>query len=62
MAGLFYIASAFYFKITMPVQPLKAMFAIAIAMGLGVDVINAAGLVMGLLLLLLFRQGKHLPI
>jgi len=29
MAGLFYVISAYYFKITMPVQPLKAMSAIA---------------------------------
>ena len=57
MAGLFYILSAFYFKITMPVQPLKAMFAIALAAGLGAGVINAAGLVMGLLLLFLALTG-----
>lgn len=29
MAGMFYAASAWYFRITMPVQPLKAMFAVA---------------------------------
>lgn len=57
MAGLFYILSAFYFKITMPVQPLKAMFAIALATGLGAEVISAAGLVMGLLLLFLALTG-----
>lgn len=57
MAGLFYLASAFYFRITMPVQPLKAMFAVSMAMGLGAGVINAAGLMMGLLLLLLALTG-----
>ena len=57
MAGLFYLASACYFKITMPVQPLKAMFAIAIAAGLGAEVINAAGIVMGGILLLLSLTG-----
>lgn len=57
MAGLFYLASAFWFKITMPVQPLKAMFAIAVAAGLGTEVINAAGIVMGGILLLLSLTG-----
>lgn len=51
MAGMFYAASALYFKITMPVQPLKAMSAIAIASGLGYAVINAAGIVMGFVLI-----------
>jgi MFS superfamily sulfate permease-like transporter len=53
MAGLFYIASSYYFKVTMPVQPLKAMSAIAIATGLGFEVINAAGIIMGLILIIL---------
>lgn len=57
MAGFFYIASAYYFKITMPVQPLKAMAAIAIATGLGYEVINAAGIVMGIILLLIAFSG-----
>ncbi|PIP70961.1 MAG: hypothetical protein COZ31_02555 [Nitrospirae bacterium CG_4_10_14_3_um_filter_44_29] len=57
MAGLFYIASAYYFKITMPVQPLKAMAAIAIASGLGYEVINAAGITMGAILLLISITG-----
>ena len=57
MAGLFYVLSAGYFKITMPVQPLKAMSAIAIASGLSVGVINAAGIIMGFVLLLLALTG-----
>ncbi len=57
MAGLFYIVSALYFKITMPVQPLKAMSAIAIASGLGYAVINAAGVVMGFILILIALTG-----
>jgi hypothetical protein len=56
-AGLFYIASAYYFKITMPVQPLKAMSAIAIATGLGYQVMNAAGVAMGIILLLIAVTG-----
>lgn len=57
MAGLFYILSSRYFRITMPVQPLKAMSAIAIAAGLESVVINAAGIIMGVLLLLLAMSG-----
>ena len=57
MAGIFYIGSSYYFKITMPVQPLKAMSAIAIATGLGYEVINAAGVTMGFLLLIISVTG-----
>jgi SulP family sulfate permease len=57
MAGLFYIASGWFFKVTMPVQPLKAMAAIAISTGLGFEVINAAGMVMGVILLFIALTG-----
>lgn len=57
MAGLFYVVSAYYFKITMPVQPLKAMSAIAIVTGLSYEVINAAGVVMGAFLILISVTG-----
>lgn len=57
MAGAFYAASAWYFRITMPVQPLKALSAIAIASGLGYGVINAAGLVMGVILIAIAVTG-----
>ena len=57
MAGLFYIASSRFFRVTMPVQPLKAMAAIAISTGLGFEVINAAGMVMGAILLLIAVTG-----
>lgn len=57
MAGLFYAGSAWYFGITMPVQPMKAMAAIAIASGLGFGIINAAGIVMGLILFVIAVMG-----
>ena len=57
MAGLFYIGSAWYFDITMPVQPLKAMSAIAIASGLSYTVINAGGILLGVILLLISMTG-----
>ena len=57
MAGLFYVASAYYFKITMPVQPLKAMSAIAIATGLSSEVMAAGGIAMGIILLVIAFTG-----
>ncbi|MBI4302802.1 MAG: sulfate permease [Chloroflexi bacterium] len=51
-AGLFYIASALYFRIPMPVQPLKVVAAVAISMGLSGGVISTSGLIMGAILLL----------
>jgi SulP family sulfate permease len=51
--GLFYIMSGLYYRIPMPVQPLKAVAAIAISLGLSASVIGAAGLLMGAILLLL---------
>ncbi|MDA8422147.1 MAG: putative sulfate/molybdate transporter [Nitrospiraceae bacterium] len=57
MAGMFYVGSALYFRITMPVQPMKAMAVIAIASGLGYTVINAAGIVMGFILILISVTG-----
>jgi SulP family sulfate permease len=68
MAGLFYVLSAYYFRITMPVQPLKAMSAIAIVSGLGYGTMNAAGIIMGAILLLIavtglsVRLGKVFPV
>lgn len=56
-AGLFYLASARHFKITMPVQPLKAMSAIAIAGSLSPQILHAAGMIMGVLLLALAVSG-----
>lgn len=62
MAGLFYIVPAYYFKITMPVQPLKAVSAIAIASGLSFEVINTAGLEIGVILLIIALTGLSVRI
>lgn len=51
--GLFYITSGLYYRVPTPVQPLKAVSAIAISLGLTASVIGAAGLLMGAILLLL---------
>ncbi len=52
-AGLLVVASGVTFKIPFPVQPLKALTAVAVAQQLSPDVIHAAGLELGALLLLL---------
>ena len=53
LVGLFYVGSGLYYRIPTPVQPLKAVAAIAISLGLSASVIGAAGLIMGVILLLL---------
>jgi len=58
LAGLVYITSSLYFRLPVPVQPLKAMAAIAIAEGLGMPMIAAAGLWMGFILLMLTLTGR----
>jgi hypothetical protein len=52
-AGVLVIASGVAFRIPFPVQPLKALTAVAVAQGVSPDVIHAAGLEIGLFLLLL---------
>ncbi|MFM8884781.1 MAG: putative sulfate/molybdate transporter, partial [Solirubrobacterales bacterium] len=56
-AGLLYIAVAFAFRLPIPVQPLKAFGAIAIAMGLGASEIAAGSLLMGAIFLALGATG-----
>ncbi|MBI5575218.1 MAG: sulfate permease [Deltaproteobacteria bacterium] len=52
-AGFAYIAAGLYYGLPMPVQPLKATSAIAIAMAVGPEEISAAAFSMGVLFLLL---------
>ena len=58
VTGLVYVASSLFFRVPMPVQPLKAMGAIAIAQGLGMPMIAAAGVWMGVILLCLTLTGR----
>lgn len=53
VVGLLYMGSALYFRLPIPVQPLKAVAMIALAMGAGPPVIMAAGILMGAILFLL---------
>jgi hypothetical protein len=56
-AGVLYVCAALAYGLPIPVQPLKAFGAIAIAKGLGVDVIAAGAMLMGLVFLGLARSG-----
>ena len=56
-AGLLYLVAALAYGLPIPVQPLKAFGAIAIAKGLGVDVIAGGAMLMGVVFLALARTG-----
>lgn len=56
-AGLFNIATGFLFGLPVPVQPMKAIAAVAIVEGLAVGEIATAGLIMGGFMLLLGSLG-----
>jgi sulfate permease, SulP family len=57
--GLFYLITGYYYRLPVPVQPLKAVGAIAIAYPLVITepVIGAAGIIFGVVLLLLSVSG-----
>lgn len=57
MAGLLSVAAGLWFRIPFPVQPLKALTALAVAQRLAPEVIRAAGLLIGLTLVLLTVTG-----
>jgi len=57
LIGLLYIFCGFYYNLPITVQPLKAIAAIAITSGLNAFVISAAGILMGIILLLLAITG-----
>jgi MFS superfamily sulfate permease-like transporter len=56
-AGLLYLAAAAVYRLPVPVQPLKALGAIAIAKGLGADEIASAALLLGAIFIVLGRLG-----
>ena len=56
-AGILYVAAAYLYRLPVPVQPLKAFGAIAIAQGLGSDEIAAGALLMGGIFVLLGSTG-----
>ncbi|HEY1842548.1 MAG TPA: putative sulfate/molybdate transporter [Mycobacterium sp.] len=56
-AGLLYVVAGVIYRLPVPVQPLKAFGAIAIAHGFGADDIAAGALLMGMLFLVLGASG-----
>jgi hypothetical protein len=56
-AGILYLTAAVVYRLPVPVQPLKAFGAIAIAKGLGSDEIAAGALLLGALFLVTGRLG-----
>ncbi|MBU2560028.1 putative sulfate/molybdate transporter [archaeon] len=57
LIGLFYIGAGLYYKLPIPVQPLKAVAAIAIASGMDAGTIAASGYLMGIILLFIAATG-----
>ena len=57
VVGLAYIIAGAFYRLPVPVQPLKAVAAIAIAGGLSPSIISASGLVMAAFLLLIVGTG-----
>jgi sulfate permease, SulP family len=55
--GLVYIATALYFRVPIPVQPLKAFAAAAIALGLDAATLAAGGLLMAVAMAFLAATG-----
>lgn len=53
LVGVAYIATALYFEVPVPVQPLKAFAAAAVALGLGAETIAAGALLMAAAMALL---------
>ncbi|MDT7720387.1 MAG: hypothetical protein QOE94_1398, partial [Mycobacterium sp.] len=56
-AGLLYVVAGLVYRLPVPVQPLKAFGAIAIAHGFGSDDIAAGALLMGLIFVVLGASG-----
>lgn len=56
-AGLLYVGAGVYYRLPLPVQPLKAVSAIAIALSLAPSTIAAAGIMIGIVLLLIGVTG-----
>jgi|Deesub1362A_J573_1020465.scaffolds.fasta_scaffold00051_20 SulP family sulfate permease len=57
MVGLFYIGTGIYFRLPLPVQPLKVVAAIAIATHMDASTIAASGILFGVSLMILGLTG-----
>lgn len=57
VVGLAYLLSGLYYRLPIPIQPLKAVSAVAVSLGLSASVVSASGLWMGVILLTLSLTG-----
>ncbi len=57
LTGLAYVAAGVYFRLPVPVQPLKAMAAIAIVGGASAGEVAAGSIIMGIILLFMSATG-----
>lgn len=57
--GLAYIGTGFYYKLPMPVEPMKAIGAIAISGGLSASEVAGAGVITGVILLIIGFTGGN---
>jgi SulP family sulfate permease len=57
VVGIAYVLSGLFYRIPMPIQPLKSVASIAIATGISASVISASGLLMAGILILLAVTG-----
>jgi SulP family sulfate permease len=57
MVGLFYIGAGLYFRLPIPVQPLKLVAAIAISSQMDAATVAASGIIFGAILMLLAVSG-----
>lgn len=55
--AIFYIATALHYRLPIPVQPMKAIAAIALTTGITPEVLAATGVLMGAILLILAGTG-----
>ena len=55
--GVFYVATGLFYRLPIPVQPMKAVSAVLITSGLSAGEVAAAGLCLGLILLALALSG-----
>jgi MFS superfamily sulfate permease-like transporter len=55
--GIFYVATGLFYRLPIPVQPMKAVSAVLITSGLSAGEIAAAGLCLGVILLVLGATG-----
>ena len=55
--GLYYVVAGLYFKVTVPIQPMKMIGAYAIATGMGASQIFASGLLIGIFMFVIGATG-----